>query len=282
MAVFSSSECLKVDSPSRENPFLTSEENEASAQFLRDGYIVFPLDNDDLLNAVKKNLYQAGIELIGNQSKYSEADFFDGIHKIISVSELNDFRVKLIAQMAQDRSLRPNIYALGKKYIHWLVGNELAMQRNCNLSIQFPGDDSSLLPLHSDVWSGNSPYEIVFWLPLVNCYQTKSMFILPRPESEKVFKNFKEYSTLTAEDFYQKIQEKLVWLDVSYGQGLIFSHALLHGNRINEEQETRWTMNVRFKSLLSPYGSKGLGESFLPITMRPATKIGYSYIKPEC
>ncbi|WP_449419499.1 sporadic carbohydrate cluster 2OG-Fe(II) oxygenase [Phormidium nigroviride] len=282
MAVFSSSECLKVDSPTRENPFLTSEENEASAQFLRDGYIVFPLENDSLLKAVKKNLYQAGIELVGNQSNWSEADFFDRFHKIISVSELNDFRVKLIARMAQDKSLRPNIYALGKKYIHWLVGNELAMQRNCNLSIQFPGDDSSLLPLHSDVWSGNSPYEIVFWLPLVNCYQTKSMFILPRPESEEVFRNFKQYSHLTAEALFNKITDKLVWLEVNCGQGVIFSHSLLHGNRVNEESETRWTFNVRFKSLLSPYGTKELGESFLPITMRPVTRIGYNYIKPEC
>lgn len=282
MGVFSSSECRKADSSSIENQFLTSEENEAIAQFLRDGYIIFPLENNSLLYAVKKNLYQAAFELIGNPKNYSEDEFFDSLHEIVSVSELNDFRVKLIARMAQDRGLKPSIYSLAKKYLHWLVGNELAMQRNCNLSIQFPADDSSLLPLHSDVWSGNSPYEIVFWLPLVNCYQTKSMFILPRSESEQVFKKFKEYSTLTAEDFYQKIQEKLVWLDVSYGQGVIFSHALLHGNRINEEKETRWTMNVRFKSLLSPYGAKGLGESFLPITMRPATKIGYSYIKPEC
>ena len=39
-----------------------------------------------------------------------------------------------------------------------IVGNELAMQLRVNLSIQLPGDDSSLLPLHSDVWSGDSQF----------------------------------------------------------------------------------------------------------------------------
>ena len=34
------------------------------------------------------------------------------------------------------------------------------MQKSLNLSIQFPKDDSSLLPIHSDVWSGDSPFEI--------------------------------------------------------------------------------------------------------------------------
>ena len=48
---------------------------------------------------------------------------------------------------------------------------------------------SLLLPLHSDVWSGDSPYEIVVWLPLVNCFGTKSMFILP-PNKYHKLKNY--------------------------------------------------------------------------------------------
>ena len=57
-----------------------------------------------------------------------------------------------------------------------------------NLSIQFPNDNSSLLPIHSDVWSGDSPYEINLWVPLVNCYKTKSMYIL----EQKDYADFKK------------------------------------------------------------------------------------------
>ena len=53
------------------------------------------------------------------------------------------------------------------------------MQQRVNLSIQMPGDTSSLLPVHADTWSGDSPYEVVAWLPLVHCYGTKAMYLLP-------------------------------------------------------------------------------------------------------
>ena len=62
------------------------------------------------------------------------------------------------------------------------------MQSRLNLSIQFPQDKSSLLPVHSDVWSGDSPFETVVWLPLVDCYKTKSMFILPPKKYNKIKK----------------------------------------------------------------------------------------------
>ena len=51
------------------------------------------------------------------------------------------------------------------------------MQRKINLSIQMPEDDSALLPVHSDVWSGCSPFEVVVWTPLVDCKSTQSMFV---------------------------------------------------------------------------------------------------------
>ena len=54
----------------------------------------------------------------------------------------------------------------------------------------------------------------------------------------------------------------------------------MHGNRINREPETRWSMNCRFKSLFSPYADKRLGEFFEPITIRPATRVGMNHALP--
>ena len=193
--------------------------------------------------------------------------------------DLNDLRVYLINKLNKEKKLPPKIYKLSKSHIHWVVGNELAMQRSINLSIQMPQDSNSLLPLHSDVWSGNSPYEIVLWIPFVNCYRTKSMFVLPKNETDQITRNLNEYASMNSEELFLQIQNKVHWLDVPYGHGVIFAHSLLHGNRINLEDQTRWTFNIRFKALLSPYGDKELGESFLPITMRPMTRIGYHYKK---
>ena len=92
-----------------------------------------------------------------------------------------------------------------------IVGNELVMQKKINLSIQVPQDDSSLLALHSDVWSGDSPYEVVIWIPLVNCYKTKSMYILKSSKYKKFEKKFKFYQK-NSETIFQHIKKDIVWL----------------------------------------------------------------------
>ena len=261
------------------NAFFTNEENQCIDQFLRDGYTIFPLEDLKNLQQIKEDLYQSGIEYLKLDKPPLIDDFFDNIHQWINGRNLNDFRVHLINKLTRDISLPPKIYQLAKSHIHWIVGNELAIQRSCNLSIQIPHDSSSLLPLHSDVWSGNSPYEIVLWFPFVNCYRTKSMFVLPKYETDRITSHFSEYASMNAEDLFHQIQDQLHWLEVPYGHGVIFTHALLHGNRINEEDQTRWALNIRFKALLSPYGDKELGESFIPVTIRPMTRMGYHYKK---
>ena len=80
--------------------------------------------------------------------------------------------------MSNYKDLRKNYYFIAKDILDKIVGNELAMQMRVNLSIQMPNDDSSLLPIHADTWSGDSAYEVVVWIPLVDCYDTKSMYIL--------------------------------------------------------------------------------------------------------
>ena len=69
-------------------------------------------------------------------------------------------------------------YKIFKEYLEIIVGNELVMQNQLNLSVQMPKDQSSVLPMHADSFNGESPYEVVAWLPLVDCYSNKSMFLL--------------------------------------------------------------------------------------------------------
>jgi hypothetical protein len=55
----------------------------------------------------------------------------------------------------------------------------------------------------------------------------------------------------------------------------------MHGNKINRTNETRWSFNCRFKSVMSPYDKKDIAETFLPIFLRPATKFGLNYEDPK-
>ena len=74
---------------------------------------------------------------------------------------------------------------------------------------------------------------------------------------------------------------ELRFLDIPYGHVLLFTHTLMHGNRLNREKTARWSINVRFKGLFTPYSDKQLGDFFDPVSLRPATRIGMSYRLPS-
>ena len=219
-------------------------------------------------------------EHLGHVVVRNPADFLNNIHTLISPHELNELRLAIIKKMNQEKWLRPVYYQLASNALNMVVGNELSMQMRINLSIQLPGDDSSLLPVHADVWSGDSPFEVVVWLPLVDCYRSKSMYLLPPGPSQELQKNFHQFAGKSSEDIYKKIEKDVQWMDVNYGEFLIFNQNLPHGNRINKERKTRWSLNCRFKSVFSPYADKKLGEFFEPITLRAATRVGMNYQMP--
>ena len=155
------------------------------------------------------------------------------------------------------------------------------MQLRVNLSIQFPEDDSSLLPVHSDTWSGDSPYEVVVWIPMVDCYKTKAMYLLLAEDSKKLIQNFHSRAGKNSEELYQSIKDEVKFLNINYGEVMVFDQGYPHGNRINQENETRWSMNCRFKGVFTPYGDKKIGEFFEPISLRAASRIGMNYKFPE-
>ena len=138
--------------------FLEDQEKQVMDEFLEKGYIVFPLENESVLHDLKRKIFAFAMKSLNLNPQPAFDGFFDYTDKYLSVNNLNKIRVDIINQINSDQSFRPAVYSLAKKHIWWVVGSELAMQRSLNLSIQLSKDGSSLLPIHSDVWSGNSPY----------------------------------------------------------------------------------------------------------------------------
>ncbi len=261
--------------------FFTEEEQELAKCFLRDGYAIVPTADSELLDAIRAEIVRLAVGHIGCAEPENHGEFLNTIHQHVTPERLNDMRLAVFQGFNGNSWARSAYYAVARNTLDVLVGNELAMQKNINLSIQLPDDRSSLLPVHSDVWSGDSPFEVVVWLPLVDCYKTKSMFIL-NPEKDREHRAaMHKFEAKGADNFFEKIKPDVVWLDVPFGSVLVFTHTLMHGNIVNNEMESRWSMNCRFKSVLSPYSSKRLGEFFEPINIRPATLFGMNYDWPE-
>ena len=142
------------------------------------GYLIKKVESKKSLKYISDFLKKKLINEIN--IKKSQQFSFNNLHKYIEINQLNSIRLKLIKYINQNSLFRKNLFFLAKQNLYEMVGNELAMQRKINLSIQLSGDNSSLLPIHSDVWSGCSPYEIVLWVPLVDVKGSKSMFIFPK------------------------------------------------------------------------------------------------------
>jgi sporadic carbohydrate cluster 2OG-Fe(II) oxygenase len=262
--------------------FLTSEEKALAEEFIEQGYVIRSVEDRSGLDWFRYRLTTIFKEIVGGKSfDGSDEAWLNQAHQQISIEELNSFRVNAISRLNAEEEARGHYFRLAKSSLESLVGNELAMQLRINLSIQIPNDDSSLLPVHADTWSGDSPYEVVVWAPLVDCFGTKSMYLLPPTAYKKLHGDFREQAGTNSEELFRAIESEVIWLEVPYGDILIFNQGLPHGNRTNRESETRWSMNCRFKGVFTPYGDKKIGEFFEPITLRAASRIGMYYRYPQ-
>src|SRR5262245_39269805 len=261
--------------------FDRDEPSSLSDAFLRKGIVKTAVEDRAALEAIRETVARAAADWLGIPLPADLAGFLNAAHERIPVDRLNDCRLHVINRMNGEPWLRPAYAALARRTLETLVGNELAMQRQINLSIQLPHDAGSLLPVHSDVWAGDSPYEVVLWVPYVDCARTKSMYFCDAARDAEVQSRLADLRGGTVEDLYKLIEPDVEFVDIAYGDVLVFTQNILHGNRVNVEPETRWSSNCRFKSLLSPYADKKLGEFFEPIAIRPATRLGLRYRLPE-
>ena len=261
--------------------YFTTEEINTQKSLIKKGYFIFNIKEKKLLNEIRdKTLLHVKDWFKKRKIKVKiNSNILNNIHKFISIENLNSLRLHVYNKLNLDRKFHENYFFIGKQYIDILCGNEVSMQKKVNLSIQLPKDDSSLLPVHSDVWQGDSPYELVLWIPLVNCAKTKSMYILPKKINKKFQEKLFKYNSTSK--IFNEVKRKVKWLDIKYGQGLIFTQNIMHGNVVNLEKTTRWSFNCRFKSLLSPYSGKTIGDFFSPITIRAATRLGMNYEEPK-
>lgn len=255
-----------------------------SRTFFTEGYVVRPVDDLDVLKAIRTAIVGFACEHLGIPAPADEDGFLNGLHQRVAKAEINPLRLHIFQRLNAHDWCGPSYFALARQALYALVGNELAMQNKVNLSIQMPDDESSVLSVHSDVWAGETPYEVVQWTPLVDVHDSKAMYILApeinrgvRAKIDALPDKGKSF------DFYEAYKDDFHFVPVKFGETLVFSPILLHGNIVNRVPETRWSLNTRYTGLFTPYASeeKCLGRFYLPATTRPASRIGLNYKMPK-
>ena len=266
------------------NSFISIEEQQLNEEFLEQGYVIRSVDQPEALDELRHRIVEVACEHLQIEIPDDDDLFLNTLHQQVPVPKLNALRLFIYNRMNTEPWFRPTYFALGKSIVETLVGNELAMQNRVNLSIQMPKDDSSLLGMHSDILGAETPFEVVQWIPLVNTWDTKSMYILSPERNRDIWPQLKEITSQGGTDkLFEAVKDDLVWIPVKFGEVLIFSPIILHGNLINEIPETRWSLNVRFTGLFTPYLSeeKTVGGFYLPVTTKTVSRIGMNYQHPS-
>ena len=143
-----------------------------------------------------------------------------------------------------------------------------------------PNDSSSILALHTDALSGQSVFEVVLWVPLTKVFDSNAMYIFSREKTYEILSNLSESENKGMQYLFNKYKKHANFLELKYGQCLIFSPTLFHGNILNNTDITRVSLNCRFKNVFSheaKNGERRLGSFYKVLTLSPVTKLGLSY-----
>ena len=124
--------------------YLSKEDSNLAQTFLRDGYVVQPAENQEGLDRLRQSLVKSICEHLGLNPPPDETHFLDNIHQHISSENLNEVRLKIFNDLNKLPGIKSTYYSLARETLNVLVGNELAMQKKINLSIQLP-DDGQLI-----------------------------------------------------------------------------------------------------------------------------------------
>jgi sporadic carbohydrate cluster 2OG-Fe(II) oxygenase len=261
--------------------FFRPEEERLSKAFLEHGYVIAPAEDRAALDRIRNFVVDRAAAFLDLAPPDDPAAFLERIGDHVSDPDrLNALRLAIIDALTGAPWFREVYFACGRSVLETVVGNELAMQRGIGFSIQVPNDRSSVLPLHSDAWSEDSPFEVVLWIALVDVAATQSMFILTRERDAVWRERMREFRGRSVEELFGALEGDVEYLTIPYGNVLCFTHTSMHGNRMNVEHAARWSLNVRFKGLFTPYSDKKLGDFFDPVTLRPASRIGIDYRLP--
>lgn len=202
------------------------------------------------------------------------------LHKHLDSTKVNALRLACFSALNRIESWEILYSSLFEPAIKCLIGPDVAIQSKLNLSIQMPSDQTSVLQMHTDTLAGQSVFELVCWLPLTDASYTNSMYIFEPSISHEILKELPRYESLGMDGLFNKYQHLAKFLTVNFGQALVFSPTLFHGNILNQSGTTRVSINCRVKNVFSPEsrsGERRLGSFYKLLTLSPLSELALAY-----
>lgn len=232
---------------------LTIIDSESSTS-IDDIHTLFPVEDRHIVDSIIQRLLSQCCSLLGTDEILSLSD----LHNHVTVGEINSLRMQLFSFLnSNDFDWADLVHSLAGNQIAQALGPDYLIQSKINLSIQMPFDESSVLPIHSDCVSGDSPWQLNFWLPLTNAFNSSSMFLVSRIDTIDYLKALLNLSHSASASSYTAALNRASqfhkhFISIAPGYALLFHPGVLHGNELNVESFTRLSLNIRVKSIFTP------------------------------
>jgi len=209
------------------------------------GYAVFPIENMDIFNTIRDNIFSKintykelgdNVDLIRKaMAKMSSAE----VNKsMINLLKFNDFSEMIINSC-------PNL-------IKTLCGKKLFIQRRAHTVIKLPGEKQFKTLPHYEMMSGISPFSYIIWAPLHDIDDNEGgIYYLDKKKSSEIMKKEETEGLVNGPTILNmKIDKEPSRM--KFGEAIIFSPFVMHGNNIFNSELARIAINIRFQSYNKP------------------------------
>jgi len=223
--------------------------------FLKYGYVKIGFREQIGIASLRAELVHEIENYLNIQGCTSKITSLDQLHQVFKGSSINELRMHLINWINNRKNVNTvlideSVLSLANE----ILGKDLLIQKRVNLVLQRPNDEDNS-ETHRD-FPANSAFEIVVWIPLVDCDEKMSIYLADKELSLVYTKRLRQSKGSDWSEVRSEIERNATTVPVRYGEVLIFMTPLFHGSRINESESTRVSLNLRMKGLFSPSGLK--------------------------
>jgi sporadic carbohydrate cluster 2OG-Fe(II) oxygenase/sporadic carbohydrate cluster protein (TIGR04323 family) len=178
------------------------------------------------------------------QQDYPNLTDLQYLHTCVKSENLVNITDKVQKSFAE-RSFGKMIDDFAEEYIKPLIGdNKYLVKRFPTLNLVVPNQEKlgRRLHFHQGIFYNNGRGQGTIWMPLTNCYESNSMWIVGYEDSKNITKEIVEYKT--SQDVFEKMSlDKAFPVTLSPGQAHLFHQEHIHGNVNNKTNVTRMAID---------------------------------------
>ena len=253
-------------------------------KFVDDGYAIINFYNTEYLKEFQQLLLEKLRDIMKNDNVT-----FETFHNFVT-NDNDKINIQYILnKMIWDENLHEKIIIDNIDIYYTLVGKDLDLQTQPYLRIARPNCPQDNIGFHRDGFYGSSAYELSSVIPLVELNYKSALQIEPKSHLRGPIPTTKvESKTIKKGDIKNQLgfqyAPKIINNDykinpipipLKFGQALSFGLGTIHGQEVNTDTITRFSMDVRVKNSFVSSGTKD--GYYKPLTQSVVTKTAQMY-----